>query len=156
MVSYPLVILISALGFVAIMVTLSYSFQDARAPVIDPCASPKQADTSEVSKNITKLERGFYDRIVCLMDNGIDRKYSVMIIVPRDSENKTVAQENKILLIEALENKHNAENVNAGTILSFVTAEVPIREILKLVDYEFVGIICDGEKSGHLANEINN
>jgi hypothetical protein len=87
-----------------------------------------------------KFESGFYDKVLCLINYGETRSYSVIIIV---------ADKNKDLLVEKLKAELGATNVVKGQSLSFVGASIPIKNIPKLASYDYVIMIGDGESKLH-------
>jgi subtilisin family serine protease len=79
--------------------------------------------------------------------------HEVIIMVPKIAQNgldaKTVAKNNKDSLEDILKTIGVTEYYKAQR-LSFITAKIPVGEISKLSDYNFVGIIGDGEQKMNL------
>lgn len=99
-----------------------------------------------LTKNDLNKFEPFITDIQKSIDEGETRLYSI-IIIPWDADN------NKKRVTQLLKSCHGAENVHAGTILSFVTAKIPITEIPKIAQYGIISMIGDGEKQITLENE---
>lgn len=130
-------ILIIVIAFVLIVTVQNSSYS------VPPDNTPPEPDS------IRKYDRGFYEKISTLIDKGKTHEYEVIILVKKTPEGnldaKSVAKKNKDNLAVALTKNHNVKNLYKAQILSFITASVPIPEIPKLADYDYVFGIGDGE-----------
>jgi hypothetical protein len=147
--SNPLIPVIAGL-LVGVLFVGFFSLNFQAPPKPDPCSISnmmKPSTMHSINPNLvyvqygpidpeTKMDPFFRDRINCMIEHGETRQYGVIIIV---------ADENKDLLIKTLTEDHGVKEYGRGKALSFVTANVPIQEIPKLGQYDFVGIIGDGE-----------
>lgn len=108
-----------------------------------------------------KFESGFYDKIqdkISLKENresngssvSDDIKYHyVVFLVDRMPKNNldshSIIQINKNNLEKILQDNYGATEIYKGKILSFVSAKIPIDEISKIADHDYVSLIGDGE-----------
>lgn len=115
-----------------------------------------------ISKSDPKLkfESDFIKKINEMKNAGETRNYDVIIFVKKMAEKgldaKSVAKLNKDKLEQILEINHHATNVQKTNTLSFVIASIPLNEIEKIADYDFVAGIGDGElKTEPLSANMN-
>ena len=104
---------------------------------------------SELIKNTSKK---IIDPTGCISVLQLDSKqdyYDVIILVKKVEENgvdrKTMAKYNKNYLENVLQNIHGVTEYYKAKELSFITASVPLSEISKITDYNFVKRIGDGQ-----------
>lgn len=106
-----------------------------------------------------KMEPSFYSKIQQMLAAGETRDYKIMIFVnpdfnevPTDMDD---TKKNKNKLEKELLNLHKAKDVYKAQILSFVAAEVPVKEIFKLAQYDYVSLIGDREVQGYLLGDYS-
>lgn len=118
-----------------------------------------------------KFEEGFFENIKSLSINskvacttatkhksctpisGLDKDtdfYNIIITVKKIEQNgidkRIVAKNNKDKLEHVLLKHHGITDYYRAQSLSFITANVPISEISRLADHDFVGGIGDGQR----------
>jgi len=99
-------------------------------------------DTSSYDLHRAKYyDTGLFERIMELINAGVTREFSLIFF--GGDKDQTV---------EILK-QHNATNISKGERLSFVVASVPVREIPKIMAYDFVGIIGFGAGRGIESSE---
>lgn len=134
-----------AIGAVMSFILLFSIVQNSSFSVI-PDTKPQEPDSK------VKFDLGFYEKVLDMINAGETREHTVIVYVkkaPMNGEDaKLVAKKNKDKLEDAMIKIHRAKNVYKAQILSFVVASVPIQEILKLAEYDFVLRIGDGELKG--------
>lgn len=81
-----------------------------------------------------KVDDSFYRELLLMINNKETRDYG--IIITGDTEN----------ILKVLSEKHNATSINESNRLNFVTAKIPVNEILEIAKYPFVLGIGDGEE----------
>jgi len=81
-----------------------------------------------------RIDDTFYGELLFMIENNENRDYGIIVY----GDKKRIAK--------VLQEDHNASSINEATRLSFVTAKVPVNEILKIAKYSFVHSIGDGEK----------
>lgn len=102
-------------------------------------------DTSGYGQHRAKYyDTGLFERIMELINAGVTRDFGLVFF--GGDKDQTV---------EVLK-KHNATNISKGERLSFVTASIPVREIPKIMAYDFVGIIGFGGSRGIESTEPEN
>lgn len=96
-----------------------------------------------------KFDQGFYEKIHDKINAGETREYNVIVYVKKIPVNgedaKIVAKKNKDKLEDVMIKIHKAKNKYKAQVLSFVSASVPLKEIPRLADYDYVAEIGDGE-----------
>jgi hypothetical protein len=96
-----------------------------------------------------KFDQGFYEKIHDKINAGETREYNVIVYVKKLTVNgedaKIVAKKNKDKLEDVMIKIHKAKNKYKAQVLSFVSASVPLKEIPRLADYDYVAEIGDGE-----------
>jgi hypothetical protein len=127
--------------------------------LVSPLTSqPKSVLADEFSENEEKakgkIEKGFYERIGEKIANGATEDHNIVVGLKRNFTNHdgslNDAKENKDNIEKELLSKHSAKNIHKLKYLSFVYADVPIREIIKIAEYDYVTIIGDGTEEGLL------
>ncbi|HUT06473.1 MAG TPA: S8 family serine peptidase [Nitrosopumilaceae archaeon] len=114
--------------------------------VLDNLPDPKSENERK-----KKFDSGFYDLVQEKIQNKTQTTeyYDVIIMVKKVEEEgldkKTVANNNKNKLEYVLRNHYGVTEYYKAETLSFITARVPISEIPRLADQDFVGILGDGE-----------
>lgn len=118
--------------------------------VLDNLPEPKSDNERK-----KKFDVGFYDKIQQKIKHEYDStEYHTVIIYlktddislyPEGLIQKSRAMVNKDLLAYNLEKVHDGKNIFKAKELSFVSAQIPVKEIPKLADYEFSYLIGDGE-----------
>jgi len=84
---------------------------------------------------LEKINYSLYGHILDLIEKGETREYD-LIFYNTDAD----------LLEDILRENHGVTKFNKGSYLSFITASVPVNEIPKVANYNFVGQINDGEQ----------
>lgn len=123
--------------------------------------SLNQSDSLINEQMIQKFDKGFDKKIENLIKSGESRDYNVIILVKKETEilnefefnpalspmsSKFVAQKYKDNLENVLINTHGVTQFYKAQILSFITANVPLSEIPKIAEYDYVVGIGDGER----------
>jgi len=84
---------------------------------------------------VEKINYSLYGHILDLIEQGETREYD-LIFYNTDAD----------LLEDVLRENHGVTKFSKGSYLSFITASVPVQEIPKLANYNFIGEINDGEQ----------
>ena len=99
--------------------------------------------SQQCQNNIPHDQQTLYE----LIDN-VDYHNVIFLITP-DSDNTntkgSISEQNKNTLVNNLQDIHGARNIFKAKTLSFVSADVPIIEILKLADYNHIILVGDGQ-----------
>ncbi len=146
------------MGFILIFSTFqNYSFSESQVnipPFLRGLPEPNVSSSNNTGFLMTpelekKFDPGFEKKINDMINAGKTREYATIIVVKKAAENgltaDQVAKMNKEKLVDALINVHKATILYVGQKLSFVAANVPLKEISKLTNYDYVIAIGDGE-----------